>query len=144
MNRRKKKLFFLTERENTPAPALLKCSDTEPFSLFTEQFGASARTIEDRVRYRGFSQWEMMGIAPILAKFCHAEVADIPSWWRTIDTEHRILFMDKMSRFGMCTNTVRTRFATGNFKTWEMMGIRECVRLYKKAKREADSSVQRP
>ena len=131
MNRRKKETFFLTERDNSPAQALLKNNDIEPFSLFTTRYDASARTIEDRVRYRGFAMWELLGIAAILAKFCRVEVTDIPAWWRELDTARRIHFIDKMCRYGMCPNTVRTRFAAGNFKQWEMVGIKECVKQYK-------------
>lgn len=107
-------------------------TDIKRFCAFLTQYGASQRTMEDRVRYRGFTQWEQLGIESIIR-----DIVDIPDH-EDVDTRDflchltrgpRNAFYMQMDDLGMCTNTIRTRFFDRSFRPWEMIGINK---LYEK------------
>lgn len=110
----------------------MSTTEIKHFCDFLVGYGASSRTMEDRVRYRGFTQWEQIGIETIIR-----DSADIPSR-EEVDTRDflchltrgpRNAFYVKMSGLGMCANTVRARFFDRSFRPWEMIGINK---LYEK------------
>lgn len=115
---------FFKKREYSPIGKRFQLPSLKAFCTFLARHGASERTMEDRVRYRGFQEWEYQGIASILANElqlpCPAQGDNV---YDMLDTDDRRYLIATMADMGMCANTTRHRFSHINFAQWEMIGI---------------------
>ena len=112
----------------------ISTSEVKRFCAFISGFGASARTIEDRIRYRGFSKWEQLGISTIIrsyADYNESQQVDTRDFLCHLGRGERARFYELMSQLGMCANTVRVRFFGQSFRPWELLGTDEIYRRFK-------------
>lgn len=118
------KPFFLKKREYSPIVGVYKSESLKALCRFLSRYGASERTMEDRIRYRGFQEWESRGIASILAKELNIQ-QPLPgeNVYEALSPEQRRNLIAIMADSGMCANTTRHRFSCINFAEWEMIGI---------------------
>ena len=131
MTSENKKTKFFQNREYSPVYEMFDAGSMRAFSLFMSRYGASDRTIEDRIRYRGFQRWEREGIASIFANILHLPTP-VPGQdvFGPLDAEGRRELIATMADMGMCANTTRHRFSSVNFKEWEMIGFDALYKRY--------------
>lgn len=92
------------------------------FARFLTLRGANFRTMLDRIMYRGYAEWECVGIREIVQDFTDKEMS--PRHLLSIlEREERLRLFDKLTSMGMCRRTARHRFSVGTFKEWELIGI---------------------
>lgn len=92
------------------------------FARFLSFRGANFRTMLDRIMYRGYNEWERVGIREIIQEFDDREISP-RHLFATLDSERRKQLLDKLTSMGMCRRTAKHRFSCGSFKEWEMTGI---------------------
>lgn len=122
--------YFFKNREYSPVFGMFSYKEMLAFCAFTEQFGASGRTMQDRIRYRGFADWERKGIASICEKDLCMPYTGEKNFLSNLCVEKRNEFIAVLAENGMCANTTRHRFDEGNFKQWELIGFNELHRRF--------------
>ena len=86
--------------------------------------------------YRGYAEWERVGIREIVQDFTDKEMS--PRHLLSIlKREDRIRLFDKLTSMGMCRRTARHHFSVGTFKEWELIGINA---LYEEWRQLGESS----
>ncbi len=104
----------------------MQTAEIKRFSAYMAEFGASERTIADRIRYRSFLPWEIVGVNNIIREYAenvNTETNDTQRFLCSLGKLERGKFYALMRDMGMSANTVRTRFFGQNFRPWEMIGI---------------------
>ena len=130
MNLEKKGNNFFKNREYSPVFGMFSYKEMIAFCAYMEQFGASGRTMQDRIRYRGFADWERKGIASICKNDLHTAYTGTKNFLSDLAVEKRNEFIAVLAGYGMCANTTRHRFDEGNFKQWELIGFDELHRRF--------------
>lgn len=124
MKETKEKPTFFKKREYSPIGRRFQLPSLIAFCRYLARFGASERTMEDRLRYRGFQDWEYQGIASILANELQLpQPQPKADYYAALSPEDRRALIGTMADMGMCANTTRHRFSCFNFAEWEIIGI---------------------
>lgn len=130
----KKEGIILQKADTCQSFQGMSAAEAKRFCAYIGEFGASARTIEDRIRYRGFSKWEQLGISTIIrvyADYNESQQVDTRDFLCHLGRGERVKFYELMSQLGMCANTVRVRFFGQSFRPWELLGTDEIYRRFK-------------
>lgn len=114
--------------ENTPTLdcgprfSALSARERYDFARFLAKHGANFRTALDRIMYRGFDEWERVGVREIMRE-CGFTYRFTELFCGAIGPEGRHELYSKLSDMGMCRRTADRRFSTGSFKEWELAGV---------------------
>lgn len=100
----------------------LSARERYDFARFLAKHGANFRTSLDRIMYRGFNEWERVGVREIMRE-CGFIYGVTKLFCGAIGPEGRRELYAKLSEMGMCRNTANRRFSTGSFKEWELAGV---------------------
>lgn len=100
------------------------------FALMSAK-GLAPSTAYFRFFKEGFSVWEVDGINAVIKEFIVQEGMDLPYTFDPVLFYEALpvkrTFKDFMQAKGMGRKTVVVRFTNGNFKSWELEGIRNII-----------------
>ena len=114
--------------ENTPTLdygprfSALSARERYDFARFLAKHGANFRTALDRIMYRGFDEWERVGVREIMRDWGYANCTP-QHFFVELGQEGRAALYSELTDMGMCRNTANRRFSTGSFKEWELAGV---------------------
>lgn len=106
--------------------ATFHCLDSRQrndFCVFLAAREGSYRTMGDRILYRGFKSWERLGIRNIMRNIVPNCKYSPSEFYASLNDDERLRLTALLRHHGMCVNTVKSRFLSGNFRQWEIEGI---------------------
>lgn len=117
-----KKIENTSTLDYGPNFSALSARERYDFARFLAKHGANFRTALDRIMYRGFDEWERVGVREIMRDWGYANCKP-QHFFVELGQEGRAALYAELSDMGMCRNTANRRFSTGSFKEWELAGV---------------------
>lgn len=117
-----KKIENTSTLDYGPRFSELSARERYDFARFLAKHGANFRTALDRIMYRGFDEWERVGVREIMRE-CGFIYGVTKLFCGAGGPEGRRELYAKLSEMGMCRNTANRRLCTGSFKEWELAGV---------------------
>ena len=117
-----KKIENTSTLDYGPRFSALSARERYDFARFLAKHGANFRTALDRIMYRGFDEWERVGVREIMREWGHAKCTP-QHFFVELGQEGRAALYAELTEMGMCRNTTNRRFSTGSFKEWELAGV---------------------
>lgn len=117
-----KKIENTSTLDYGPRFSELSARERYDFARFLAKHGANFRTALDRIMYRGFDEWERVGVREIMREWGYANCTP-QHFFVELGQEGRAALYTELSNMGMCRRTANRRFSTGSFKEWELTGV---------------------
>lgn len=117
-----KKIENTSTLDYGPRFSALSARERYDFARFLAKHGANFRTALDRIMYRGFDEWERVGVREIMRDKGYINCTPQHCFIQ-LGQEGRAALYVELTEMGMCRNTAKRRFSTDSFKEWELAGV---------------------